>query len=865
MTTKVLLTFVGLLSAWMCFAQAPIIICDTDGEISQVDLPNSCSKNIIVDVGISLSDITLHPNGKMYGTRFSQGTLVEVNLTQNNQFTTIIDFGNANPVGMTAAANGKIYVTEGGATSRLFEVDVTNNTFIVKGVLANGSAGDLSWSNGQLYNASADNKLVRVDIDNPANSVVIGQFNTGGSETIFSLVTAYITCDSSITYGISNQTNQYYIIDLNNAGLTTLCTGSGARIFGATSTDEFSASDTCSITLDLDNNNSSGATGYDFFSNFECNNSAANIADIDVQIESVNTIDSVVVRLTGGILDGANEFLQLGNTPNISANNNSIKISAVNNGSASLTDFENFINTLTYRNTANPISSGDRTVEVVAYGNNGTSNVATATISLTESVNAGNDTDITLCSDDSPVNLFNGLQGADAGGTWSPSFTSGTNIFDPQSDNEGTYFYIVSNSCNTDSATVEVTINEAVTAGLNGSITLCTSDDAVDLFSILGGSPTPGGSWSPSLNSGTGLFDPEVDTEGQYTYSVTGCNSDSATIEVVVNDFPNAGTNGSLNLCTSDAPVNLINSLGNNPSSNGTWSPGLSSGGNIFDPSEDASGTYIYTVTGCDTSTSAQVTVSIGEAPDAGDNGSLAICSSSDPFNLINALDGNPNSGGTWSPTLSGGNNLFDPMVDVSGTYTYTVTGCGTETTAQVLVSVTQSPNAGTNGSINVLNTDDAFNLINVLNNNPDNGGVWSPELNSGSNIFDPSIDPAGSYTYIVSNNCGIDSSIATVTIEEINNDSCFFESLFVPNAFTPNGDGLNDELLVRYAGNYDTYIFRIYNRWGGLVFETDDINNGWNGFFEGKLQSTDVFGYFLELKCGDQVKQLKGNITILR
>jgi hypothetical protein len=75
--------------------------------------------------------------------------------------------------------------------------------------------------------------------------------------------------------------------------------------------------------------------------------SNANIADIDVNIESLNPIDSIVVRIRSGILDGANEFLQLGSTPNINANNNSIKISATNGGIATIEDFETFLKTLT--------------------------------------------------------------------------------------------------------------------------------------------------------------------------------------------------------------------------------------------------------------------------------------------------------------------------------------------------------------------------------------------------------------------------------------------------------------------------------------------------------------------------------------
>ncbi|MEZ5024822.1 MAG: gliding motility-associated C-terminal domain-containing protein [Chitinophagales bacterium] len=846
------------------------------------------------------------------------------------------------PVGMTAAANGKVYVSEGdGMPSRLFEVNVTNNTFITKGLLANGSAGDLTWSNGEMYNVSEDNKLVKVNIETPENSIVIGTFITNTTD-IFSLVTNVYSCDSSVTYGITED-RKYFIIDLTNANTTALCIGSGARIFGATSRDEFRASDTCLVTIDLDDNNSSGATGSDFFSNFECASSSSNIADVDVNIESANPIDSIVVRILSGILDGANEFLQLGSTPNINANNNSITISASNGGSATIANFETFLRTLTYRNTASPISSGDRVIEVLAYSNNGTSNVALATISLSESVNAGTNGSVTLCSDDDPFNLFNSLGGSpDAGGVWSPLLTSNSNIFDPSVDTAGIYTYIISNSCNSDSATVTVSINDGVDAGQNGSITLCSNADTIDLFDVLGGSPTPGGTWSPNLNSNTGLFDPSIDPAGTYIYTVIGCNTASASVVVTLNENPNAGEDNTITFCSTDAATNLLNALGGSPQTGGIWSPALNSNTNIFNPSVDPAGTYIYIINNGCGNDSATLQVTINNAVSAGFNGSLNICTNDAPADLFNSLNGAPTTGGTWSPALNSGTGIFNPTLDNEGTYTYTITGCNTSS-ANVVVEVSEllnpgnnneivlcsntdttfdlslalgnnsaaggiwtpalnsgnntfnlandgeglytytvtnscgsasatiditlqnatATNAGEDNSITVATSDAPFDLFTVLGGTPDNNGSWTPSLQSGTGIFDPSSDASGVYTYTVSNQCSSDFATITVFVEA--EDSCLFESLFVPNAFTPNGDGLNDELLVRYVGNYDSFNFRIYNRWGGLVFETDDIEIGWNGIFEGKLQSTDVFGYFLELKCNDQIEQRKGNITILR
>lgn len=91
---------------------------------------------------------------------------------------------------------------------------------------------------------------------------------------------------------------------------------------------------------------------------------------------------------------------------------------------------------------------------------------------------------------------------------------------------------------------------------------------------------------------------------------------------------------------------------------------------------------------------------------------------------------------------------------------------------------------------------------------------------------------------------------------------------IFVPNAFTPNNDGNNDVLFVKSVviNQDDEFIFRIYNRWGEKVFETNDIQEGWDGTWKGKLQAPDVYDYYLQGYClgGDEFL-MQGNITLLR
>jgi gliding motility-associated-like protein len=86
-----------------------------------------------------------------------------------------------------------------------------------------------------------------------------------------------------------------------------------------------------------------------------------------------------------------------------------------------------------------------------------------------------------------------------------------------------------------------------------------------------------------------------------------------------------------------------------------------------------------------------------------------------------------------------------------------------------------------------------------------------------------------------------------------------------VPNAFSPNGDGINDEVRVEGRGIV-ALTFRIFNRWGEKVFESHDQSIGWNGIYKGELQEMEVYTYAVEATLiNGQVVPLKGNITLLR
>ena len=92
-----------------------------------------------------------------------------------------------------------------------------------------------------------------------------------------------------------------------------------------------------------------------------------------------------------------------------------------------------------------------------------------------------------------------------------------------------------------------------------------------------------------------------------------------------------------------------------------------------------------------------------------------------------------------------------------------------------------------------------------------------------------------------------------------------------MPTVFTPNGDGENDVFYPRGTGITIIKSFRIYNRWGELLFERANINvndasNAWDGSYQGGAPKADVFVYVIDAVCSTgQPVMIKGDVTIIR
>lgn len=141
----------------------------------------------------------------------------------------------------------------------------------------------------------------------------------------------------------------------------------------------------------------------------------------------------------------------------------------------------------------------------------------------------------------------------------------------------------------------------------------------------------------------------------------------------------------------------------------------------------------------------------------------------------------------------------------------------------------------------------------------------WMPDVTSIScldcenPIFNP--EESTDYQLVVMDSleCFSEEFVISITVEED-------YTLDLPKAFTPEGNPINSVVFVRGKGIRNLREFSIYNRWGEKLFTTDDINQGWDGYYNGKLQPVDTYVYFVEAEMFDgTVRTKKGNILLMQ
>lgn len=229
----------------------------------------------------------------------------------------------------------------------------------------------------------------------------------------------------------------------------------------------------------------------------------------------------------------------------------------------------------------------------------------------------------------------------------------------------------------------------------------------------------------------------------------------------------------------------------------------------------------------------------------------------------------------SWSPAseIIAGENTSTILVSPQQTTVYEVTittedGCVFSESTVVFVS-DLGGNVAATADPNVIPAGES-SLLTAIPNNPDYQYSWSP-TDGLENPFAATTmaTPEETTVYtvtIIDGSFGSGQCITAASVElRVYDFVCGPPNLFLPNAFTPNGDGNNDVLYLR-GDNITRMHLAIYNRWGELVFETRDQNIGWDGTFRGEPVDPAVFVYHLEADCGDGQRYFdKGNVTVIR
>ena len=221
----------------------------------------------------------------------------------------------------------------------------------------------------------------------------------------------------------------------------------------------------------------------------------------------------------------------------------------------------------------------------------------------------------------------------------------------------------------------------------------------------------------------------------------------------------------------------------------------------------------------------------------------------------------------SWDPDLG---NQDNPTVSPSETTTYDLTvtnqfGCSfsTSTTVNVFdveagLTISADPDtikAGRGDEVQLNVTDVPGYTYN-----------WTPAKDvDDATVPDPIATPTETTTFSVvvtdAAGCTAEREVTVTVLDEI----CDDPFIFIPSAFSPNGDGDNDVFFVR-GNEIESVELFIYNRWGQQIFQSNDLSEGWDGRFKNELLEPDVYGYYVRATCfnGDDFFR-KGNVTLLR
>ena len=403
----------------------------------------------------------------------------------------------------------------------------------------------------------------------------------------------------------------------------------------------------------------------------------------------------------------------------------------------------------------------------------------------------------------------------------------------------------------------------------DGDITVCPQ----------GGTPAFTYSWSPNVSATTNATNLAA---GVYVVTVTDANGCIGTVTVTLTQPPQLLVTAVSNpaaVCAGSPVTLTANPQGGTPTYTVTWTPGNLTG-NTQNLTPAATTTYTATVVdanGCTADTTTLVTVNaIPVAGFAGDvlAGCAPLCVNFTDQSTVAA----PSTITSWTWDFGDGspvNSSQNPnhCYSTAGVYSVTLTvvtgdGC-THTTvlnnyinvyANPVAAFTASPQPTTILASTIYFTDQSTNAVTWDWNFGDLSGATSTMQNP-------------SYTYLDAICYQVTLEVATIDgcIDSTQQDICIDPDvgIYVPNTFTPNEDGINEGFIPVCVGiNPDKYEFWVFDRWGNLIFYTDDMNEPWDGKVMGGTNLCQEDTYVWKVKCVDVLEKkhnLIGHVNLIR
>jgi gliding motility-associated-like protein len=387
----------------------------------------------------------------------------------------------------------------------------------------------------------------------------------------------------------------------------------------------------------------------------------------------------------------------------------------------------------------------------------------------------------------------------------------------------------------------------------------CTPDGTI---TVTGAGGTPPLSYS--INGGTTYQASNVFTGlsgGTYTVIIRdglGCISAVQTITLApVNSLTQTVTTTDAN-CTTSGSITITASGGGNPPYQYSINGGSTyQSSNVF--TGLAAGTYTVItrnpVTQCTATQQVTITFTNNLTMNNIAGGTICRGASFTPQVSSNAASY------SWSPSAGVSNTtIANPVLSPQNTTTYTVTGTLGSCTIQRTVTVTVFEGATANaGPDAIILTGDVYQM---LSSGSAGSYLWTPSTGlSSATVLSPSASPQTTTTYTL-----------TVTSPQGCTASDQMTLTVVPycikpmNAFTPNGDGINDRWLITDGNCLIGVRAQVFNRYGSRVFESPNYDNTWDGTYKGKHLPDGTYYYVLEFVLLNGKRQvLKGDVTILR